>query len=1115
VDTWPADVDDRRARVDWGHSPRHGLREAVRDYLWCSWTRTGDPPAEKKKFLANLEALEWAPRASDRDREWMWGQVLQEFRNWAGRYRGMSKRKEGKLTDADLAVIQDIEKTFKQLGEIEKTGAPEKAPNEVCKQLAKFAAALRGKNQPETRAAWGQVFFIMKHQVGKRPPFCEALLRYLMSTGTFDEQMQCLEAYAAPVEGGEVTRRCQQLVEAAGQSQPWSQLHNIAPQDKDKAQRIAEFFGKQTLRLADKGLFSPWCLYMARAARRVQRQVGEVGGNEVLEGLLAKRLLLNHPWRPDARVRSGAVSYMWIVHFDYPGLHGKLPPASAFDDLYVEEAKRTGLLDPGYWHIGRDTAGKIVKVAAELLAPSDDSPLGFGKAKGVCAGRDEYLMWTDRILNGPAEVRNAFVAKIAAAYGTKRFDHVAMGYAYFLGSPNVAANDGRKEFFAKLGSYLEKARGAGYRPPLPPLSVLSRFEDPERLALSAPETDVLLGIFAFAAPARWDGGQGHEALARTLCANLPAQQREARLFAVIPQIWRMARDLRDGNFRDQLGVIARQLFAKKQNELALAHAQAGLELFGAGLPTDLATTFASIRTHTIGTTGIPVGMNRNDPRYPLFMAQAALAAGNAEGALELVSPHLDKLVENVKEFDPEFTLWLVSREIETLNHENAEKLVRAMRGWLERPGAAVDPEIRARVDLAAANVAFGRRAFPLAKASYDKILATKDYEGTRAALEAQIRIADVDRVTKQYDQAISRLEKLGKRQSRYLQVEAPLHLAMVKYDQEEYREAMNCLEQVFALSPNHAEARILEGNVFLKLKKLEQATVVKLGISASQRVIVPGKPLRVSLEDRNLAIVGKSSNIQIRAWTDSGDEELFLLLPFGDSKTRFQGQLATAMGALAKHDGTLQVLGRDVIHYDFSPEFRAAHGLTTGEPATLTVATDAELYASYGRIMSKKEFEEEAMERMLAAKLQIDEKAAPGPGQALSAVRTGNQVKPGNPINVRVVDMDRNISPERDKLPVRVVAPGSGFEFLLHFRRFPFIAGENWTTVAMGKKDGAFQAMVPGQPQGSGAGEGAASAGAACWWALAATSSKASASRSSMVIASWGHSPRQAPRPSQ
>jgi threonine 3-dehydrogenase len=39
VDTWPADVDDRRARVDWGHAPRHGLREAVRDYLVPALTK--------------------------------------------------------------------------------------------------------------------------------------------------------------------------------------------------------------------------------------------------------------------------------------------------------------------------------------------------------------------------------------------------------------------------------------------------------------------------------------------------------------------------------------------------------------------------------------------------------------------------------------------------------------------------------------------------------------------------------------------------------------------------------------------------------------------------------------------------------------------------------------------------------------------------------------------------------------------------------------------------------------------------------------------------------------------------------------------------------------------
>jgi threonine 3-dehydrogenase len=33
VDTWPADVDAGRARRDWDLAPRHGLREAFRDYL--------------------------------------------------------------------------------------------------------------------------------------------------------------------------------------------------------------------------------------------------------------------------------------------------------------------------------------------------------------------------------------------------------------------------------------------------------------------------------------------------------------------------------------------------------------------------------------------------------------------------------------------------------------------------------------------------------------------------------------------------------------------------------------------------------------------------------------------------------------------------------------------------------------------------------------------------------------------------------------------------------------------------------------------------------------------------------------------------------------------------
>jgi len=45
VDTWPADVNDQRARRDWGHAPRHGLREALAAYL---------VPALVKRYAARV-----------------------------------------------------------------------------------------------------------------------------------------------------------------------------------------------------------------------------------------------------------------------------------------------------------------------------------------------------------------------------------------------------------------------------------------------------------------------------------------------------------------------------------------------------------------------------------------------------------------------------------------------------------------------------------------------------------------------------------------------------------------------------------------------------------------------------------------------------------------------------------------------------------------------------------------------------------------------------------------------------------------------------------------------------------------------------------------------------
>lgn len=48
-------------------------------------------------------------------------------------------------------------------------------------------------------------------------------------------------------------------------------------------------------------------------------------------------------------------------------------------------------------------------------------------------------------------------------------------------------------------------------------------------------------------------------------------------------------------------------------------------------------------------------------------------------------------------------------------------------------------------------------------------------------------------------------------------------------------------------------------------------------------------------------------------------------------------------------------------------------------------------------------------------------------------------------------------------LPVRVA--GNGIAALrLHYRRYPLLAGEDWSVAQMVTRDGAFQAFVPGQP---------------------------------------------------
>lgn len=421
--------------------------------------------------------------------------------------------------------------------------------------------------------------------------------------------------------------------------------------------------------------------------------------------------------------------------------------------------------------------------------------------------------------------------------------------------------------------------------------------------------------------------------------------------------------------------------------------------------------------------GAVIRVEGADRRQPIFEAQAAYLDGKLDTAWQQYLTHRAQAVTLCKELDPSFAVWLVERRTSLGNYEEAEALARALLQAADAPPKTITTDARGRLLVAYAGIAFARQEYPRARAQFEQVAAAKEFADTPAQRAAELKVAEVDRLTRNYDRAMELLEKLARRKDPELQAEANYQMAAVKFDQEQYPEVRTHIDRVLAIEPTHAGARILEGRLYLKLKKLVEATEVKVGLAASQRTLVPGKPLKVQLEDRNLAIVGKAQDIEIRVWTDGGDEEVFNLLPFGDSKTRFEGQIPTALAPVRKGDRLLQVLGHEKVRYDFSERFKAANKIAAGAAMEIAVVSDGELYVSSGKILSKAEQEQRALEKLIRSRLKTEETAQDAVQQvALSTVRDENELKPGAKINVRVIDPDTSVTALKDKIMVRVAA---------------------------------------------------------------------------------------------
>lgn len=439
----------------------------------------------------------------------------------------------------------------------------------------------------------------------------------------------------------------------------------------------------------------------------------------------------------------------------------------------------------------------------------------------------------------------------------------------------------------------------------------------------------------------------------------------------------------------------------------------------------------------MGLVEIPVP--KGDPAYPVYQSQADWITGNDESAWDLLDKHWEQFLPIYRELSMGYLKWGLQRVIDRRDETRQEELIKSMMAWSEESGSPLSIPEKIEIEISYGDIAMQRGQLPQAHEIYSRTAKNEAYRDYPIRHRATLRRARAERIARNFDGALQTLNELELERVPELTTQIKYARAEVYFGMEEFDDAADEIDRILTIEPNHADAKILLGKVQLKRQKLMEATEVELGSARGQKSIVPGEKLKVTLNDPTLAVSGAGTEIEVVVWATSGDRETFFLRQFGDQKTKFRGDLQTALGLPSEGDKTLQVIGDDEIFYAYSERFRTRmNDLPEQRGGPIIVASDAVVMASARKLLTEDEqrlvdmealmaelerknirnAEQVAKARMAAESLEAGARAGNGEGDFQS--RITKIVKPGNAINVRVSDPDRSRTAGVDELEVSV-----------------------------------------------------------------------------------------------
>lgn len=435
----------------------------------------------------------------------------------------------------------------------------------------------------------------------------------------------------------------------------------------------------------------------------------------------------------------------------------------------------------------------------------------------------------------------------------------------------------------------------------------------------------------------------------------------------------------------------------------------------------------------IGAVEIPV--DESDPSYLIYQSNAEFVQGNLDSAWTFYEKGAEQLPKVLRETSAEYGFWLLKRNTETENTARAEDLVKELTIWSRQAPGTLSSDQDAELKIAYADLAFLKGALPTSRAYYRRVADAKEYEGSEMGLRAALGSVKVDRASKNFEAAMTELDKLMRLKESTFRNKVRYARAEVFMDQENFKEGLDMIEAVLLREPKHPDALILRGKIHNEMRKLIEASEIELGPSQEKTVIVPGEAVKINLRDPTLRVSGVGADIEVEIWAKSGDRERVMLYQLGDNKEKFRAEVPTALGPPVAGDKTLQILGEDEIRFGYSKRFRAKMDDLPADPTVVIgVASDAGLALTAGA------FPPREGERRLA----IEEL---GLSTAQAALGT-RSVRPGNPVYLRVTDADQSTTSAVDEIFVTLVT-SSGDEI----RRLALTETGPFT--------GEFQAVVP------------------------------------------------------